>query len=292
MLYAVTGATGQVGGHVAARLLDGGHRVRVVVRDAAKGERWRTRGAELAVADLHDADSLRTAFQDADGVFALNPPAYASDDMLGEAREVCRALRDAAAAAGVGRVVGLSSVGAHREHGTGNIETNRILEQVLGELSCPTAFVRAAWFMDNAGGLLPLAREQGIAPSFLMPLDRAIPQVATADIGRVAADLLAGDWPGRRIVELSGPRDYAPVDVASALAEVVGRPVQAVAFPREAWAGFFEELGMSEASGRRWAEMIDGFNSGWIAFEGGHQAAAGERDLASALGSRGTWASK
>lgn len=283
MLYVVTGATGQVGGHVAAHLLERGHRVRVVVRDAQKAERWRVQGAEVALADLHDIDALRSAFQGADGVFALNPPAYASEDMIGLAHKVCGAIRDAAVAAGIGRVVGLSSVGAHRENGTGNIETNHILEQVFGELPGATAFVRAAWFMENASGLVPLAREQGVAPSFLAPLDRAIPQVATVDIGRVAAELLAGDWQGQRIVELRGPRDYSPLDVAAALGEIVGRSVEAVPFPREKWPGFFQQLGMSESSGTRWAEMVDGFNSGWIAFEGIHEHVVGQVGLVDAL---------
>lgn len=286
MLHVVIGATGQVGGHVASQLLEGGHRVRVIVRDAQKGEHWQARGAQVAVADLRDTDLLRSAFQGADGVFALNPPAYVSEDMIGDAHKVLSAVRDAAVAAGVGRLVGLSSVGAHREHGTGNIETNRVLEQVLGELPFPIAFVRAAWFMENSLGLIPIARDQGIAPSFLMPLDRAIPQVATADIGRVAAGLLTGDWRGRRIVELAGPRSYAPVDVAAALGEIVGRPVEAVPFPREEWPAFFKQLGMSEASGQRWTEMIDGFSSGWISFEGAHEHVQGKVDLASALRSK------
>jgi len=283
MLYVVTGATGQVGGHVAARLLEGGHRVRVVVRDAQKAEHWRVRGAEVALADLHDTDALRSAFQGADGVFALNPPAYASEDIVEQAHKVCEAIHDAAMSAGIGRMVGLSSVGAHRKSGTGNIQTNHILEQLLGELACATAFIRAAWFMENASGLVPLAREQGIAPSFLAPLDRAIPQVATADIGRVAAELLTSDWQDRRIIELQGPREYTPLDVAAALGEIVGRAVEAVPFPRKEWPGFFKQLGMSASSGECWSEMVDGFNSGWIAFEGIHEHVVGRVDLIDAL---------
>lgn len=217
-------------------------------------------------------------------MFAMNPPAYASDDMMGAAHRVCAAIHDAALAANVGRVVGLSSVGAHREYDTGNIGTNHILEQVLGELPCPVAFVRAAWFMENFAGQLPMARGQGIMPSFLMPLDRAIPQVATADIGQSAANLLVGDWDGRRIVELSSPSAYSPVDVAAAIGEIVGSKVEAVPFPREEWPGFFRQVGMSEAAGQCWTEMIDGFNSGWITFEGGHERQYGEVGLTAALG--------
>ena len=45
--------------------------------------------------------------------------------------------------------------------------------------------------------------------SFLQPLDKPVPMVATADIGREAAKLLQESWTGRRVVELEGsaPRD-------------------------------------------------------------------------------------
>ncbi|MGN6151879.1 MAG: NmrA family NAD(P)-binding protein [Lysobacteraceae bacterium] len=283
MLFVVIGATGKVGGVVARTLLAEGHRVRVVLRNAGQVDHWRAQGAEVALADLHDRAALRAALRGGHGLFAMNPPAYASEDMLADARKVCVALKDAAAVERIERVVALSSVGAQHDRGTGNILTTHLLEQVFGELACPTAFLRAAWFMENALGFLPLAREQGVAPSFLMPLDRAIPQVATRDIGRTAAALLAADWRGRRIVELAGLRDCAPVDVASALGRIAGRPVEAVPFPRDAWPGFFARLGMSASAGLQWAEMIDGFNAGHIAFEGTHERMAGREELVDAF---------
>lgn len=281
MPFVVVGATGQVGGAVARALLANGHRIRVVLRHAGQADHWRARGAEVALADLHDRAGLRAALRGGHGLFAMNPPAYASEDMLGDARKVCVALKDAAVAEGIDRIVALSSVGAQHDRGTGNILTTHVLEQVLGELSCPTTFIRAAWFMENALGFLPLAREEGIMPSFLMPLDRAIPQVSTRDIGNTAAALLAADdWRGRRIVELHGPADCAPVDVASAIGQVVGRPVDAVPFDRSEWPAFFARLGMSASAGLQWAEMIDGFNDGRVAFEGTHASMIGRDALA------------
>ncbi|WP_312414142.1 NAD(P)H-binding protein [Comamonas sp.] len=282
-MYVVMGATGQVGGHVTRCLLEGGHRVRAVVRHAEGAERWRSQGVDVAVADAQDAEALRLAFQGAEGVFVMNPPAYGSEDMMGLARRVCASIRDAAMAAQVGRVVALSSVGAHRTAGTGNIGSNHLLEQALAGLPCAVGLLRPAWFIENAAGQLPFARDEGVAPSFLMPLDRAIPQVATADIGRVAAELLVGVWAGRRIVELGGPSDYAPADMAAAMGEIVGRAVHAVPFPREQWPGLFEQWGMSASAMQCWAEMIDGFNSGWISFEGGHERQHGKVGLVEAL---------
>lgn len=63
-------------------------------------------------------------------------------------------------------------------------------------------------------------------PSYLAPLDRAIPMVATADVGTVAADVLMQEWDGIRLIEIEGPRSYAPNDVGAVLADLLGRPVR------------------------------------------------------------------
>jgi uncharacterized protein YbjT (DUF2867 family) len=56
--------------------------------------------------------------------------------------------------------------------------------------------------------------------SFLQPLDKAVPMVATADIGREAAKLLQESWTGRRVVELEGLRRVTPDEVAHTFAEL------------------------------------------------------------------------
>jgi uncharacterized protein YbjT (DUF2867 family) len=64
------------------------------------------------------------------------------------------------------------------------------MEEVLGELPTPIAFLRAAWFMENfAWDIIPV-RESSVVPSFLQPLDKPFPMVATEDVGRAAAELL------------------------------------------------------------------------------------------------------
>ncbi|MEH1979378.1 MAG: hypothetical protein V7L27_08955 [Nostoc sp.] len=103
------------------------------------------------------------------------------------------------AAAHLGKVVCLSTIGAQATQS--NLLTQlQILEQVLGDLPMPIAFLRPAWFMENAAWDVAPARESGIIQSFLEPLDKPVPMIATADIGRVASELLQQTWSGRRIV--------------------------------------------------------------------------------------------
>ena len=87
-MFVVTGATGHTGSVVASTLLDQKQKVRVVVREAQKGEAWKRRGAEVAVADLTDEAALAKAFAGADGVYLLVAPNYASNQVLVDQKKV------------------------------------------------------------------------------------------------------------------------------------------------------------------------------------------------------------
>ncbi len=85
--------------------------------------------------------------------------------------------------------------------------------------------------MENAVWDVASARDIGVIHSFLQPLDKSVPMMATMDVGRVAADLLQQHRSGRRVLELEVPRRVTPNNVAAAFAEILGRPVRAEPFP-------------------------------------------------------------
>ena len=58
----------------------------------------------------------------------------------------------------------------------------------------------------------------------------------------------------------------SPDDIARAMGEALGRPVQAQAIPRERWASTIESFGMAPGATAPYEEMMDGVNSGWINF--------------------------
>ena len=66
----------------------------------------------------------------------------------------------------------------------------------------------------------------GVIQSFLQPLDKSVPMVATADIGRLAAELLQETWNGHRAVELEGPHRVTPNEIAAGFANLLGRPCE------------------------------------------------------------------
>src|ERR1700733_8834889 len=208
-MFAITGITGNVGGEVARNLLAGGQPVRAVVRDLLKGEAWAKRGCDLVCAEINDAAALTAAFKGAEGVFVLVPPNFDPSPDFREARATATTLRAALDTARPGRIVYLSTIGAQAAQ-SNLLTQHTIIEQSLGELAAPTTFLRPAWFMENSSWDVAPAIGAGVIPSFLQPLDKPVPMVATADIGRVAAELLQETWDGHRVVELEGPRRVSP----------------------------------------------------------------------------------
>jgi uncharacterized protein YbjT (DUF2867 family) len=268
-MYTIIGITGQVGGAAARALLKDGKKVRAIVRDKAKASSWEAAGVELAVATLDDAPALETAFREAEGVFAMVPPYFAPAAGYPETRGIVAVLHRALEAAKPARAVYLSSVGAHHSEGLGLITQSHILEQEMKSLPIPNAFIRPAWFIENSQWDVAPARDRGEIDAFLAPLDRPFPMVATEDIGQLIAKTLQQEWNGNRYLELEGPARYSQIDAAETFARLLNRPVVAKAVPREKWQSLFESQGTSPDRTAPRIEMLDGFNSGWIDFEGG-----------------------
>lgn len=120
--------------------------------------------------------------------------------------------------------------------------------------------------MENHAWDVTTAQSEGRIFSNLYPLDRKFSLVATADIGKAGADVLRQEWTGIRYIEVAGPEQYSPNDIALALNTALGRTIEAVAVPREKWMEFFVAQGMPKGRTEPRAEMVDGFNSGRIHF--------------------------
>jgi len=263
-MYAITGVTGKVGGATARALLAAGQSVRAVVRNVDKGQIWRNLGCEVALATIEDVATLSVAFQRAEAVFVLVPPNFDPSPEFSEAREIGKALHSALVAARPKRVIYLSTIGAQARE-MNLLTQHSIIEKAIGNLPIPITFLRPAWFMENCCWDVAPARETGVVPSFLQPLDKPVPMVATADIGKLAAGLLQEKWEGYRVAELEGPMRVTPKQIATTFAKILGKPVRMKVVPRESWDALFRSEGMKNPVPRM--RMLDGFNEGWIEFE-------------------------
>ncbi len=146
-MYAITGITGKVGGAVARSLLAERLPVRAVLRDEAKAAEWRTRGCDIALAEMDDAASLTSAFRGAAGVFILPPSEFDPEPGFPEARHVIAAVTLALIEARPGKVVCLSTIGADAPH------ENLLTQRTLMEQSLPTSCSR--WSRRRMSGAWP-----------------------------------------------------------------------------------------------------------------------------------------
>jgi len=266
-MIAVTGITGKVGSRVALGLLAQGQTVRAVVRSRAKGDEWAALGCEVSVASIDDAAAMTDAFRGVDGVFLMTPPNYDPEPGFPDTQQNSAAIRTAIEESRPGKVVFLSTVGAQVTE-LNLLNNSGMTEAMLRTVPVPVAFLRAAWFMENAAWDIESAKS-GVVHSFLQPLDHRIPMVATEDIAQTAVELSGQSWNGVRIVELEGPERYSSNDVAAALASALHAPVRNEIVPRSTWEELFRSQGMKNPLPR--IRMVDGFNEGWIDFESGQR---------------------
>ncbi len=113
----VTGASGFTGGHLVRHLTAQGRTVRALVRDPARAVHLTALGAELALGDVRDRDAVAAAVSRVDVVYhvaaiyreaGIRPETYRAVNAVAAADLV-----EAAARAGVRRIVHCSTVGVH-----------------------------------------------------------------------------------------------------------------------------------------------------------------------------------
>jgi uncharacterized protein YbjT (DUF2867 family) len=281
-MYVIAGVTGHTGAATAEALLARGHAVRAVVRNMEKGEPWKRKGCEVAVADLADPVALARALHGAEGAYVLSPPNLAATDFLADREAFLARLVEGVKRSQVRSVVFLSSIGAQHAAGTGPIVGLHRAEQALRDVAPSVTFIRAAYFVENWGSVVPVAKAQGVLPHF-GPTDVGFPQVCARDIGEAAANALVTSASGTRAVELAGSRDWSVEDVAAALGTLLGKPVKAVGAPVAAARAGLEQAGVPAEMARLYGEMYAGIANGLVAFERPQEVTRGSTPLVDAL---------
>lgn len=91
--------------------------------------------------------------------------------------------------------------------------------------------------------------------------------ISTKDIGRIAAEHLIAGGRGKQIVEMAGPEEYSPEQVATALGQILGKTVTAQHAPLSAVVPTFKSFGFSDEAARLFEEMYTAFSKGLIRYE-------------------------
>ena len=254
---AIAGATGAVGGRIASRLAALGRAQRLIVRDAARAPDLPEAG--VAEASYEDPQALRRALAGARTLFMVSAR-ETEDRVLRHAAAV-----DAAAEAGVGRIVYLSFLGAAPDATFTFARDHWHTEEHIRASGLRHTFLRDSVYLDyfpamaGADGVIRGPAGEG-----------RVAAVARDDVADVAVAVLLGDG-GRhdgRAYDVTGPEAITLGETAEELSRVAGR---AVTYHAETLEEAYEARAGHGAPG--WE--VDGWVTSYAAI------AAGEMDVVS-----------
>lgn len=213
MTIALTAATGNVGRHLAALLLDAGVPARLLVRDTSDTARTGDLVDTRAV-DLDNAASLDSALAGVTRLFLLSP---GPDVPAQDAGAIAAARRS-----GVDHVVLLSSLGIEAG-GIGGGRPHAPGEQVLRESGLSHTILRPSEFMTNTLGWLTEINARG---TISVPTGTGrVALIDPADIAAVAYAALTGTGHAGRTYRLTGPESLSTADIAERISRVLRKPV-------------------------------------------------------------------
>ena len=265
----VLGGTGKTGRRVAEKLQALGVETRIASRTANPSFDW---------------DDQSTWDAGLEGVTAAYI-SYAPDLAIPGATDAIRAFVEKAAAQGVERLVLLSGRGE---------EEAQACERIVQEAGVEWTVVRASWFMQNfsEGEFLGMVLDGAITlPASEVPE----PFVDINDIADVAVAALTEEGHAYEIYEVTGPRMLTFNELAQEISKAVGREVQFIQLPKEAFAGAIAESGAPDdiawLLNYLFETVLDGRNAYLC---DGVQRALGREpadfaDFASRIAARGAW---
>ncbi len=220
----VLGATGYLGGRAIPGLLAAGHRVRCAVRTPAKleGRPWRG-DVEVVAGDVTVRADMDAACAGVDVVLHLVRAVDGRPDLSARERDGAAVLRDAAAVAGVRRIVHVGQLGdaATSRWAAERQEVGRI----LADGPVPVVVLRVGVVIGSGGVWFELVRHTTeLLPLMVIPswIRSRVQPIAVRDLcAAVVAAVDAPDLDGR-VLELGGPDVLTYRDLMHVYARAAG----------------------------------------------------------------------
>ncbi|WEK62288.1 MAG: SDR family oxidoreductase [Candidatus Microbacterium colombiense] len=220
MTILVTGATGNLGRLIIASLLERGAAPQSIVagvRDVAKAADLSALGVRVAVVDYDQPATITAAL---DGVDAV---ALVSGSEVGRRVAQHEAVINAAKAAGITKFVYTSAPKAPTSDLVLAPE-HKATEELIAAAGLPAVILRNNWYTENYAADLARAAETGVLAAGVG--DGRVASASRKDFAEAVAVVLLEDGHLGQAYELGGDVAWNYSDLASAIAEVTGRPVE------------------------------------------------------------------
>jgi predicted dehydrogenase/uncharacterized protein YbjT (DUF2867 family) len=233
----VTGATGFIGRHVLSAVVRAGNRPVALVRDPATA-RMIADHVEVAHGDITDPVAVGRAVKGIDSIVHLAAATRTNDHDEAYAVNVLagRILASAAIAAGVRRLVAVSSIAVHRERLSTYASTKREMERVVLASGLPSVVLRPALvYGPGEGGLfgrmVQTMRRLPVVPVIGSGRQRMRPIHVDDVVDAIMTSLDAADAVGR-CYDLVGPDETTVGELLERIASTIGVRRRLVRVPR------------------------------------------------------------
>ena len=236
-MYAVTGATGQLGRHVLDLLLETTPPGQVVAlaRDPAKLADYAARGVVVRRFDYDAPQTLASALEGVERLLLI------SSNEVGKRAPQHRAVIEAAKAAGVSFIAYTSLLRADVSPLNLTVE-HRVTEADLAASGVAHAVLRNGWYTENYVQSAPAALAHGVLLGSAK--DGAISGASRLDYAAAAVAVLTAQTPRTRVYELAGDEAFTLAQFAQALSDLAGEPVAYRDLPEAEYRAALEAAGL------------------------------------------------
>ncbi|MBD1384279.1 NmrA family NAD(P)-binding protein [Mucilaginibacter rigui] len=255
MKITVTGSLGNISKPLATQLVKAGHQVTIISSSPDKAEAIKALGAIPAIGSVDDVAFLTGAFKGADAIYTMVPNNFSAANYRQYIGGVGENYAEAIKAAGVAKVVNLSSIGAHIDGGTGPISGIHDVEQTYRQLDgVAIKHLRPAFFYTNLLGNIDMIKHLGFLGANYGDNSRVV-LVHPNDIAEVAAEELQSNFTGTSVRYISSD-DRTTNEIASVLGVAIGKPdLKWVDFTDEQALQGIEQAGLPAEIARNYVEM-------------------------------------
>lgn len=225
----VAGSTGFIGRRLCPQLAESGHTVRAMTRHP---DTYRGAGTPVG-ADVADRTSLEAALSGCDSAYYL-VHSLAEADFERRDAAAARNFAQAAAGAGVRRIIYLGGLGDDSDHLSAHLRSRRQVETLLGEAGVPVTTLRAGIIVGHGGISWEITRQLvEHLPAMITPrwVRTRTQPIAVDDVIRYLAGVLDDPRATGRTYEIGGPDVLAYLDMLRRVARIQGRPTPIVPVP-------------------------------------------------------------
>jgi uncharacterized protein YbjT (DUF2867 family) len=225
----VTGASGFVGSHLSRALIEAGHWVRAMTRhpDTYDG------AGEPVHGDVADPVSLASAMDGAQSAYYL-VHSLESADFEDKDAQAARNFGQAAAEAGLERIIYLGGLGDDSDDLSAHLRSRRQVEKLLGESGVPVTVLRAAVVIGHGGISWEITRQLiDHLPVMVTPawVNTRTQPIALPDVLRYLVGVLEPAEAKGRTFEIGGPDVLRYLDMLQRAATVQGKKLPNVGVP-------------------------------------------------------------